>query len=218
MANLFDKLEGTDKTHRKPMTNQEYVNDYLAKRLGMLKAEERQYKEREEMDMNFHSFMPGGFFGNLKTKADIIGNIKYYLDLKGGADEYEYDDTSRFSHIQNQMQLEYDDWYKEKNDSEFIDTIIEELGIKTEGVFKTESGFFYTHELIKVLADIASSKEGFNKIVDAMKVMFEKSKDIMPNPNCGHTWFVRDVKKLDETLDNIVEYGHKHGILEGDDV
>lgn len=130
MANLFDKLEGTDKEYRKPMTNQEYVNDYLAKRLGMLKAEERQNKEREEMDMNFHSFMPGGFFGNLKTKADIIGNIKYYLDLKGGTDEYEYDDTSRFSHIQNQMQLEYDDWYKEKMIRSLLIRLLRNLELK----------------------------------------------------------------------------------------
>lgn len=64
------------------------------------------------------------------------------------------------------------------------------------------------------MADIASSEEGFNKIVDSLKVMFEKSKDIMPSPYIGHAPFVRDVKKLDETLDSIVEYGRKHGILE----
>ena len=47
MANLLDKLEGTDTVKEKPMTNQEYVNDYLAKRLGMLRAEEKRDKEYE---------------------------------------------------------------------------------------------------------------------------------------------------------------------------
>jgi len=199
MDNILDKLEGTDTVEEKPMTNQEYVNDYLAKCLGMLKAREQ--------------------CGNYMTEDDkeTIGNIRLYLDKKEYSEEYEYSDTSKFSHVQNQMQLKYRDWYDKKNDSDFIDTIIKEIGIKTgtdSKIFETGCGLFYTHEIIKVLADIASSEKGFNKIVDALKVIFEKSKDIMPNPYMGYQSFVREVKKIDETLDGIVEYGRKHGILE----
>ena len=188
MANLLDKLEGTDTVKEKPMTNQEYVNDYLARQLGMLKAG----------------------VGN----HDAIKNIQFYLDLMKCSSEYDYQNIPRLCNIQNDMQLAYHDRYDEKNDAEFVDKIIEAIGIDPESHIFEDSGFYYPHELIKALADIASSEEGFNKIVDSFKVMFEKSKDIMPNPYMGHTWFVRDVKKLDETLDSIVEYGRKHGILE----
>lgn len=212
MASLLDKLEETDVVKEKPMTNQEYVNDYLAKRLGMLRAEEKRDKEDEAAGSDFMRTALGFFGGS--TKADDISNIKHYLDLNGCSTEYEYDNTSRFSTIQNDMQLAYHDRYDEKNDSEFVDKIVEAIGIDPESHIFEDSGFYYPHELIKALADIASSEEGFNKIVDSLKVMFEKSKDIMPSPYIGHASFVRDVKKLDETLDSIVEYGRKHGILE----
>ena len=213
MANLLDKLEGTDVVKEKPMTNQEYVNDYLAKCLGMLKAEEKHDKEYEAAGSDF---MRGalGFFGG-STKADDISNIKHYLDLKGCSSEYEYDNTSQFCNIKNDMQLNYDERYNDKHDSEFVDTITEEIGIESE-IFDTKSGFLYTHELIKALADIASSEQGFTKIVQALRVMFKKSEDIMPSTNMGPESYARGVKELDETLDSIVEYGRKHGILEKD--
>lgn len=214
---FLDDLEAMDVEEEK-MTNQEYVNDYFDKILGMLEAEQKEKEQRKNDMSNF-------FGGNGSVLGAALGGVNYtyeiealksYLTLMGYTPKYKYDNTNRFSSIKNQMQLAYTKRYREQQDSKFVDSIIGELGVSPDECVGGK--FYYPNELIKALADIARYEDGFKKIVCALKVMFEKSDNIMPAPYLDSIAHAVFVKKLNEILDGIVEYGKKHQILNDTDV
>lgn len=202
---LLDELEKIDKGYEKPMTNQEYINNYLAKCLYMLLDEEEKLKGASTNSI-------GGFFTETwgeKRKNDIAA-IKYYLSKKSYSAEPVPVDLSRAASVKNSMGLELNERYKEKHDAKFVDAILDRIGFE-DVIFEVDSEFHYGHEFIKALADIGSTEEGVKKIMDALKVMFRKSENIMPYD--APETYARGVKKLESLLDDIVKYGINHRII-----
>ena len=205
---LLDELEKTDAEYERPMTNQEYINNYLAKCLYMLLDEEEKLKGSSTNSI-------GGFFTETwgeKRKNDIAA-IKYYLGKKSHSTEPVPVDLSRSASVKNSMDLKLDERYREKHDAKFVDMIMDRMGFE-DVIFEVDSEFHYGHEFIKALADIGSTEEGVNKIMEALRVMFKKSENIMPYG--GPVVYARGVEKLESVLDNIITYGKKHGIIESD--
>ena len=177
-----------EETKMAKMTNNNYMAQYLMM-MGKLK------EEGASIDAN--------------TSSDII--IKASEEKKEKPkDGKNY--SPKFKNLLDQIQLSntYDKHRSENNSDEFVENVLEKLF--TTSHFK-EHMFAERIDFVKALADIYFIPGGAVKIGYALKTLMIKSENIMPmNPEK----YTESVVKLNEMLDNLIEYGVKNKLYEID--
>ena len=177
-----------EETKMAKMTNNNYMAQYLMM-MGKLK------EEAASIDAN--------------TSSDIV--IKASEEKKEKPkDGKNY--SPKFKNLLDQIQLTnaYDKHRSANNSDEFVENVLEKLFSTSH--FK-EHMFAERIDFVKALADIYFIPGGAVKIGYALKTLMIKSENIMPmNPEK----YIESVVKLNEMLDNLIEYGVKNKLYEID--
>lgn len=186
---FLSMLEEAEPKKEKEMTNDEFLKDYFIKtlkcHLAFIEDEYRDSDDLREDAKNITAY--------LKLIGVNVSNIEPW-PLDEAVDYYE------------NCMSDYGKREREKGDSKFLNKVYEALEKEELIGYGFEFAAF-----IKALAEITNSQDGgFNKIIMAIKVLMNKSENVMPtNPEK----YAHDVCVLNDMIDSIVEYGIKNNIV-----
>lgn len=175
------------------------------------------YKEETKMTNNNYMAQYLMMMGKLKEEGASIDANTSDIIIKASEEKKEKPKdgknySPKFKNLLDQIQLTntYDKHRSENNSGEFVENVLEKLF--TTSHFK-EHMFAERIDFVKALADIYFIPGGAVKIGYALKTLMIKSENIMPmNPEK----YTESVVKLNETLDNLIEYGVKNKLYEID--